>query len=217
MKKHYINIQESLYSNQEIKLNDKLVLGYILSIYVNTNIFYMSDYKLAENLGTSKKIIRGSIKRLNDYNWFNIKTKSNINKDSYGGKTREITINVEVLDRFLQVETKGINTKSKGIEKTPSDELKINNQINDDMKIKTDSEIEEAVELELKEKDKALNNMLKTIAPNITEDDYNYYDVKKVVKALIKTEYSRDDVNSLKDIYNETESDIDLMRFVNSI
>jgi hypothetical protein len=61
----------------------------------------MSDKKLAENLGTTVKIIRTSINKLNNFNWFNIDTKANVKENSYGGKTRNITIDIQMLEAFL--------------------------------------------------------------------------------------------------------------------
>lgn len=101
-KEHYFNVQQKLYSNKEITINDKFVLGYILSIYESTGIFYMSDKTLSNNLGTTIKIIRTTLNRLKKFDWFHTDTKANIGPDKkYGGKTRFINIDIDMLNKFL--------------------------------------------------------------------------------------------------------------------
>jgi len=98
---HYFNVQESIYSNLEIKITDKFILSYIKSILDSTQNFYMSDKRIAKNLGSTIKIIRASIDRLTKFNWFNITTNYNINET---GRTRKIEIDNDLLIIFLSNE-----------------------------------------------------------------------------------------------------------------
>jgi len=61
----------------------------------------MSDKRIAENLGSTIKIIRASIDRLTKFNWFNVTTNYNINET---GRTRKIEIDNDLLIIFLSNE-----------------------------------------------------------------------------------------------------------------
>lgn len=119
---HYFNVQQRLYSNQELSITDKFILAYIVSIYESTNNFYMSDKKLAQNLGTTIRTVRYSIDKLKKYDWFSIDTNANISKDKkYIGKTRSIIIDVNKLNNFLT--TKAIEIINEEPKELPQAEL----------------------------------------------------------------------------------------------
>jgi hypothetical protein len=125
---HYFNVQQRLYSNQELSISDKFVLAYIVSIYESTNNFYMSDKKLAENLGTTVRTIRYSIDKLKKYDWFFIDTNANISKDKkYIGKTRNIIIDIDKLNKFLT--TKAIEIINEEPKELPQDESSVESDI----------------------------------------------------------------------------------------
>jgi hypothetical protein len=126
---HYFNVQQRLYSNQELSISDKFILAYIVSIYESTNNFYMSDKKLAENLGTTVRTIRYSIDKLKKYDWFFIDTNANISKDKkkFIGKTRNIIIDINKLNNFLT--TKAIEIINEEPKELPQVKLSIESDI----------------------------------------------------------------------------------------
>ena len=204
--KQYHCINKIKLPNVKVDLTHVTLINIILSYQLNGKDCYIPHKELMDILMVGKTKLYKILDEL-------IKTKLlNSNTKRLGpnkGSLTNLSINLDKLEEYLTTNTNIPETKE-----SPLEELKPIKE--EDMNIPSNDEMDNQIENELKSKETLTKSLIKKIAPDLTEDDFRYYDVEDVAKALINANKYNDKylMNSLNELYRETENKDELIQLI---